>query len=85
MESLKFGGIIDRHYLKFLLKVVIHILISFVLTIILNKKKITGCKFESHPGEVYLIQYYVIKFVSDLRQVSGFLQFPPPINLIATI
>jgi hypothetical protein len=31
-------------------------------------------------GEVYSIQYYVIKFVSDFRQVSGFLQvlwFPP--------
>jgi hypothetical protein len=30
---------------------------------------------------------YVIKFVSDLRQVSGFLQvlrFPPPIKLTAT-
>ena len=25
-------------------------------------------------GEVYLIQHYVIKFVSDLQQVSGFLQ-----------
>ena len=24
-------------------------------------------------GEVYLIQYHVIKFVCDLRQVSGFL------------
>jgi hypothetical protein len=23
-------------------------------------------------GKVYLIQYYVIKFVSDLRQVGGF-------------
>jgi hypothetical protein len=34
------------------------------------------------------IQHYVIKFVSDLRQVSGFLQvfrFPPPIKLTATI
>ena len=33
--------------------------------------------------EVYLIQHYVIMFVSDLRQVSGFLcvlQFPPPIK-----
>ena len=32
-------------------------------------------------SEVYSIQYYVIKFVSDLWQVSGFLkvfQFPPP-------
>jgi hypothetical protein len=32
-------------------------------------------------GEVYSIQQYVTKFVSDMRQVSGFLrilQFPPP-------
>jgi hypothetical protein len=34
-------------------------------------------------GEVYSIQHFVIKFVSDLRQVGGFLRilrFPPPIN-----
>jgi hypothetical protein len=34
------------------------------------------------------IQHYVIKFVSDLRQVSGFLwvlRFPSPIKLTATI
>ena len=34
------------------------------------------------------VQHYVIKFVSDLRQVGGFLQvllFPPPIKLTATI
>jgi len=39
-------------------------------------------------GEVYTIQHYVIKFVSDLRQVGGFLRFlrfPPPIKLTATI
>ena len=39
-------------------------------------------------GKVYSIQHYVIKFVSDLRQVSGFLQvlwFPPPIKLTASI
>ena len=35
-------------------------------------------------GEVYSIQHYVIKFVSDLRQVSGLLWFPPPIKLTAT-
>ena len=32
------------------------------------------------------VQHYVIKFVSDLRQVGGFLQilqFPPPIKLTA--
>ena len=43
-----------------------------------------------HPtnGEVYSIQHYVIKFVSDLRQVGGFLQvlrLPPPIKLTATV
>jgi hypothetical protein len=27
----------------------------------------------------------VIKFVSDLRQVGGFLRFTPPIKLTATI
>ena len=27
-----------------------------------------------HSGEVYSIQHYVIKFVSDLRQVGRFLQ-----------
>ena len=34
------------------------------------------------------VQHYVIKFVSDLRQVVGFLRvlrFPPPINLTATM
>ena len=39
-------------------------------------------------SEVYSIQHYVIKFVSDLRQVGGFLQvlrFPPTIKLTATI
>ena len=36
--------------------------------------------FEPHQDEVYSIQYYVIKFVSDLRQVNGFLQFPQPIK-----
>jgi len=39
-------------------------------------------------GEVCSIQHNVIKFVSDLRQVSGFLRvlrFPPSIKLTATI
>jgi hypothetical protein len=39
-------------------------------------------------GEVYSIQQYVIKFVSDLRQVCVFprvLRFPPPIKLTAPI
>ena len=44
--------------------------------------------FESRSGEVYSIQHYVTKFVSDLRQVDGFLGvlwFPPPKKLTATI
>jgi len=42
----------------------------------------------SSRGEVYSIQHYVMKFVSDLRQVGGFLEvlrFLPPIKLSATI
>ena len=38
--------------------------------------------------QVYLMQNYVIKFVSDLPQVGGFprfLRFPPPVKLTATI
>jgi hypothetical protein len=40
------------------------------------------CEFESCSGRG--VQHYVIKFVSDLRQVGGFLRtlrFPPPIKL----
>ena len=39
-------------------------------------------------AEVYSIQHYVIKFVSDLWQIGGFLwvlRFPQPIKLTATI
>jgi hypothetical protein len=45
-----------------------------------------SCQFESRSGRG--VQHYVIKFVSDLRQVSGFLRvlrFPPPIKLTAMI
>jgi len=39
-------------------------------------------------GDVYSIQHYVLKFVSDLRQVGGFLRvllFTPPIKVTAAI
>jgi hypothetical protein len=47
---------------------------------------ITTSVVSSNPaqGDVYSIQHYVIKFVSDLRQVGGFLRvlwFSPPIKL----
>ena len=32
----------------------------------------TKIEFESRSGKVYSIQHYVIKFVNDLLQVSGF-------------
>ena len=43
------------------------------------------CEFEFRSGVVYSIQHYVIRFVNDLRQVDGFLRFPPPIKLTAPI
>ena len=45
-----------------------------------------ACEFESRSGRG--VQYHVIKFVSDLRQVGGFLgvlRFPQPIKRTATI
>jgi len=36
--------------------------------------------FESRSGEVYSIQHYVIKFVSDLRQVGDFLRVLTPVS-----
>jgi hypothetical protein len=52
--------------------------------------QITTKFVSSNPahGEVCSIQHYVIKFVSDLRQVGDFLRvprLPPPIKLAATI
>jgi hypothetical protein len=44
----------------------------------------TNIEFESRSGRC--VQHYVIKFVSDLRHIGGFirvLRFPPPIKLTA--
>jgi hypothetical protein len=51
---------------------------------------ITTTIVSSNPvhGEVYSIQHYVIKFVSDLQEVDGFLHviwFPQPIKPTARI
>jgi hypothetical protein len=40
--------------------------------------------FESRSGDVYSIQHYVIKFVSDLRQVGGFSPGTPVSSTIKT-
>jgi hypothetical protein len=45
-----------------------------------------SCEFE--PRSWRSVQHYMIKFVSDLRQVCGFLRvlrYPPPIKLTSTI
>jgi len=60
------------------------------LQLTMQSVPITTKVVSSNPahGEVYSIQHYVIKFVSDLRQVGRFLRmlrFPPPIKLTATI
>ena len=55
--------------------------VGFITTYAINE-------FKFQSGEVYSIQHYVIKFVSDLRQVKGFLWvlwFPPPIKLTVMI
>ena len=63
---------------------------QFDLQLPMQSIPITSKVVRSNPGhgKVYSIHYYVIKFVSDLRYVSGFLQvlqFLPPIKLTATI
>ena len=59
---------------------------GFTTTYVISAFHHCCCEFESQPG--WGVQHYVIKFVSDLRQVGCFfriLRFPPPIKLTATI
>ena len=70
--------------------VVVVIVWQLDLQLPLQSVHITTKVGSSNPvhDEVYSIQHYVRKFVSDLRQVSGFLRvlrFPPAIKLSATI
>ena len=63
---------------------------SLELQLHVQSMSITTQVVSSNPvhGEVYWIQHCVIKFVSDLRLVGGFLRvlrFPPPIKLTTTI
>ena len=59
--------------------------VAVVVVIVIITKVVSSNPVHS---EVYSIQHYVTQFVSDLRQVSGFLRilrFPPSIKLTATI
>jgi len=65
-----------------------HIVFGFTTTYAISAYPHKRCEFESRSGDVYSIQHFVIKFVSDLQQVDGFhrvFEFPPPIKLTATI
>jgi hypothetical protein len=58
--------------------------VGFTTTYAIGARHQLCCEFESRSG----VQHYVIKFVSDLRKVGGFLlvlRFTPPIKLTATI
>jgi hypothetical protein len=65
-------------------------LVWFRVSFLMQSVPITTKVVSSNPGhgQMYLIQHYVIKFVSDLCQVGGFLwviRLPPPIKLTAMI
>ena len=48
---------------------------EFITTYAINAYHHWCCEFESRSGRG--VQYYLIKFVSDLGKVGGFLRFPP--------
>ena len=63
-------------------------LVGFTTTYAISAYHHRSCEVKSHSGEVYWIQHYVIKFVSDLQHMGGFLhtlRFPPPVKLTAII
>ena len=47
-------------------------IVGFTTTCAINVYRQQSCEFQFRSGEVYSIKHYVIKFVSDLRQVGGF-------------
>jgi hypothetical protein len=60
--------------------------VGFTITYAIGAYHHCCCEFEPRSGQG--VQHYVIKFVSDLWEFSGFLRvfrFPPPIKLTATI
>jgi hypothetical protein len=59
------------------------IVVEFTTTYAIGAYHHWCCEFDSRSGRD--VQHYVIEFVSDLRQVSGFLlvlRFPQPIKLM---
>jgi hypothetical protein len=52
----------------------LNMVVGFITTCAISVYHHQCCKFEPRSDEVYSIQHYVIKFVSGLRQVGGFLR-----------
>ena len=77
----------DKSQILLLLGAVVVVIILWLdLQLPMQSVPITTNVVCSNPTQA--IQHYVIKFVSDLRQVCGFLwvlRFPPPLKLTATI
>ena len=62
--------------------------VGFITTCTICAHHNKSCEFKFHSGEVYSIQHYVIRFVSDFRLNGDFrrvLPFPSPIKLTATM
>jgi hypothetical protein len=63
-----------------------YMVVGFTTTYAISAYHHWCCEFESRTGRG--VQHYVIKFVSDLRPIGGFLwvlRFPLPTKLTATI
>jgi hydrogenase maturation factor len=50
-----------------------HMVVGFTTTYAISAYHYKVCRSNPTHGEVYSLQHYMIKFVSDLWQVSGFL------------
>jgi len=64
------------------------VVIDWKLDLQLSMQSVTIPTNVVSSNPIQATQHYVIKFVSDLRQVGGFLRvlrFPPPIKLTVTI
>ena len=68
------------HYINIKSTAVV-VVIAWQLDLQLPMQSVLVVSLNPTYGKVYSIQHYVIKFVSDLRQVGGFLRFPPSIKL----
>jgi hypothetical protein len=61
-----------------------HMVVGFTATYAISAYHPKVVSLNPAHGEMYSIQHYVIKFISNLWQVGGFhrvLWFPPPIKL----